>query len=519
MSWEREVRGIEDRRRRALELGGADAVARQRAQGRRTIRERIAAVADPGSFREVGPLAGHAETDESGAVISFQPANYVLGIARLEGRPCVVGGEDFTQKGGSPSPAGLRKSIYAEELALRYRLPLVRFLEGAGGSVRGAPAKGAADRRPSGDPVYGEHRFVSIARVLENVPVVSAAVGSVAGFPAARLAASHFAIMTRETSQVLVAGPAVVERALGEKLTKEELGGAAVHSKSGVVDHVAADEDEVIELMRRFLGYLPSHVGELPPERASADPAARAEEELLAIVPRNRRRVYDMRRLVRLVVDADSWFELTALFGRSQITGLARLDGTPVGVLANDPYHFGGAMTADGAQKVRRFVTLCETFHLPILSFVDEPGFMIGRDAEAAATIRHGVEAMCATVRSTVPWAAVLVRKAYGVAAAVHFGPAATVFAWPSGERGALPIEGGVAVAFRREIESAPHPEARRAELEELLARGRTPFPAAESFAVHDLIDPRGTRPELCAWLELVRPLLELRVARRPRER
>ena len=305
--------------------------------------------------------------------------------------------------------------------------------------------------------------------------------------------------MTRETSQVLVAGPAVVERALGEKLTKEELGGAAVHSKSGVVDHVATDEDEVVELMRRFLGYLPSHVGELPPRRASADPATRAEEELLAIVPRNRRRVYDMRRLVRLVVDADSWFELTALFGRSQITGLARLDGTPVGVLANDPYHFGGAMTADGAQKVRRFVTLCETFHLPILSFVDEPGFMIGRDAEAAATIRHGVEAMCATVRSTVPWAAVLVRKAYGVAAAVHFGPAATVFAWPSGERGALPIEGGVAVAFRREIESAPHPEARRAELEELLARGRTPFPAAESFAVHDLIDPRRTRPEaLC---------------------
>jgi acetyl-CoA carboxylase carboxyltransferase component len=518
MSWEREVREIAERRRRALGLGGPEAVSRQHEQGRRTIRERIAALADVGSFREVGPLAGHAETDEAGELVAFRPANYVLGIARVGGRPVVVGGEDFTQKGGSPSPAGLRKSIYAEELALRWRLPLVRFLEGAGGSVRGASAGAAQARGGSGgEPVYSEHRFVSIARALERVPVVSAAVGAVAGFPAARLAASHFAVMARDTAQVLVAGPAVVERALGEKLTKEQLGGAAVHSKSGVVDNVAADETEVVDLVRRFLAYLPSHSGELPPRNEGGDPAEREEEELLAIVPRNRRRVYDMRRLVRLVVDVDSWFETTPLFGRSQITGLARLDGTPVGVLANDPYHFGGAMTAEGAQKVRRFIALCETFHLPILSFVDEPGFMIGAAAEASATIRHGVEAMCATVRSTVPWAAVLVRKAYGVAAAVHFGPGATVLAWPSGERGALPIEGGVAVAFRREIESAPDPEARRAELEELLARGRTPFPAAESFSVHDLIDPRRTRPLLCEWLELVRPLLELRVARPPR--
>jgi acetyl-CoA carboxylase carboxyltransferase component len=517
VSWEREVRQIEERRRRALELGGGEAVSRQHQLGRRTIRERIDALADVGSFREVGALAGHAETDEAGELVSFRAANYVLGIARLDGRPCVVGGEDFTQKGGSPSPAGLRKSIYAEDLALRYRLPLVRFLEGGGGSVRGAAAPGA--KYAGGDPTYAEHRFVSIARVLETVPVVSAAVGAVAGFPAARLAASHFAIMTRDTAQVLIAGPAVVERALGEKLDKEQLGGSGVHAKSGVVDNVAADEDEVVLLMRRFLSYLPSHTGELPPRSETDDRPGREAEELLAIVPRNRRRTYDMRRLVSHVVDQESLFEMTPLFGRSQITALARLDGTPVGVLANDPVHFGGAMTADGAQKVRRFIGLCETFHLPVLSFVDEPGFMIGSAAEAAATIRHGVEAMCATVRSTVPWASVLVRRAYGVAAAVHFGPNGTVLAWPSAERGALPIEGGVAVAFRREIASAPDPEARRAELEEMLARGRTPFPSAEAFAVHDLIDPRRTRPLLCEWLECVRPLLDLRVARNPSRR
>jgi acetyl-CoA carboxylase carboxyltransferase component len=508
MSWKPEADEIERRRQRAAALGGAEAVARQHERGRLTIRERVAGFVDPESFEEVGPLAGHAETDDTGALRSFTAANYVLGMARVGGRPCVVGGEDFTQSGGSPSPAGLRKSVYAEQLALHWRVPLVRFLEGGGGSVRGT-AKGKS--APAGEPVYAPHRFAPIAEILETAPVVSAAVGAVAGFPAARLAASHLALMTRDTAQVLIAGPALVERALGERKTKEELGGADVHLRSGVVDNVAGDEAEVFALMRRFLGYLPTNVWELPPRTASDDDPERAEESLLAIIPRNRRRVYAVRRLIDAVVDRGSFFEMTPHFGPSQVTGLARLDGTPVGVLANDPYFQGGAMTAAGAQKVRRFVGLCETFHLPIVSLVDEPGFMIGSEAEAAGTIRHGVEAITATVRSTVPWASVIVRKAYGVAAAAHFGPGGTVLAWPSAERGALPIEGGVAVAFRREIAAAPDPEARRTELEAAFARSRTPFPAAESFAVHDLIDPRRTRPALCRWLARARPLLRPR--------
>ena len=508
MSWKPEVEGIEGRRRAARELGGADAVARQHARKRLTVRERVAGLVDPGSLDEVGPIAGHAETDESGALVSFTPANYVLALGRLDGRPCVVGGEDFTQSGGSPSPAGLRKSVYAEELALHYRVPLVRFLEGAGGSVRGA---GRGKAGAPGDPVYAPHRFVSIARALETVPVVSAAVGAVAGLPAARLAASHFSVMT-PSSQVLIAGPDLVERALGERRTKEELGGPEVHLRSGVVDNLAADETEVFALIRRFLDYLPAHAGELPPERPAGDDPGRTDEALLALIPRNRRRVYDPRRLIAAVLDRDSFLELTPLCGRSQVTGLARLDGTPVGVWANDPSHQGGAMTAAGARKVRRFVALCETFHLPMVSLVDEPGFMIGAEAEAAATIRHGVEAIAAVVRSTIPWVSVIVRRAYGVAAAAHFGPGGTVFTWPSAESGALPIEGGVAVAFRREIAAAPDPEKRRAELEEELARRRTPFPAAEGFSVHDLIDPRTTRPTLCRWLGWTRPLLRRRV-------
>jgi len=507
MSWQDEVDGIRARRERAAAHGGEAAVERQRAKGRGTVRERIAALADPGSFHEEGPIAGHADLDEQGRLVEFTPANYVLGIARVDGRPVVVGGEDFTLKGGSPSPAGLRKSVWSEDLALRYRLPLVRFLEGGGGSVAGSRGKGAP--RPAGDPAGSQHRFVSIARVMGAVPVASAALGPVAGFPAARLVASHFSVMTRETAQVLIGGPALVERALGEEKTKEELGGADVHLANGVVDNAAEGEADAIDQIRRFLSYLPSNVWELPPRVATGDDPERREEALLSIVPRDRRRVFDVRRMLGLVLDAGSFFEIGAGHGRGQVTGLARVDGHAVGVLANDSRHYAGAMTADGARKVRRFVDLCDTFHLPIVSFVDEPGFMIGSEAERAATIRHGAQALFAVVQSTVPWISIHVRKAFGVAAAAHFGPGGRVLAWPSAERGALPVEGGVAVAFRREIEAAADPKARRDELERELAARRAPHAAAEAFAVHDLIDPRDTRPEIARWLGWLGPRLQ----------
>ncbi|MDE0884554.1 MAG: propionyl-CoA carboxylase [Myxococcota bacterium] len=516
MSWKKEVDGIAQRRTLAQEMGGADAVARQHERGRMTIRERVNALADSGTFQEEGPMAGHGELDENGELQQFTPGNYVLGIGQVDGRPCAMGGEDFTQRGGSPTPSGLRKSVYAEEVALRYRLPLIRFLEGGGGSVTGTGGKGTSAPRPMGDPVYAPSRFKSMADVLESAPVVSAAVGAVAGLPAARLAASHFTVMTRHTSQVLVAGPAVVERALGEKMTKEELGGAAIHLRSGLVDNVAEDEAGVMEQIRGFLSYLPRNTSEMPtrsnPDAADFDDPQRREESLLDLVPRERRKIYKMRKVINAVVDRDSFFEMTALYGRSQITGLARMNGWPVGIWANDPRFYGGSMTAHGAQKVRRFIELCDRFHLPMVALVDEPGFMIGSASEKAATIRYGVEAICATVRSRVPWVSVIVRKTYGVAAAAHFGPSGEIYAWPSAEGGALPIEGGVAVAFRREIEAAPDPEARRLELESQFLGRQNPYARAEAFGVHDLIDPRDTRPTLCRWIELARPVLEERV-------
>ena len=326
------------------------------------------------------------------------------------------------------------------------------------------------------------------------------------------MAGSHLSVITEKTAQVLVAGPALVERALGEVKTKEELGGADVHRRSGVVDRIAVDEEDAISIMQDFLSYLPPNRRELPPQGPVTDDPERTDEKLLSVVPRNRRRVYAMRKIILSVVDQGSFFEMSRDFGSSLITGLARLHGTPIAILANDPHFVGGSMTAAAAQKMRRFLELCETFHLPVVSLVDEPGFMIGSEAESQATIRHGLEAIRATVESTIPWVSVIVRKAYGVAAAAHFGPGAHIYSWPSAERGALPFEGGVAVAFRREIAAAPDPEAYRAELEEKLAKRRSAFPGAESFGVHDMIDPRQTRPVLCRWLERHRPLLRHRI-------
>jgi acetyl-CoA carboxylase carboxyltransferase component len=233
------------------------------------------------------------------------------------------------------------------------------------------------------------------------------------------------------------------------------------------------------------------------------------EQDLLTAVPRDANQAFDMRAIVEMVVDQDSFFEIGAAYGPSQICGLARLSGQPVGVLANDNHHYAGAMTAEAAQKYRRFVEMCDTFHVPIVNFVDQPGFMIGPEAERAGTIRYGMAAVSAAVQATVPWASIQVHKGFGVATAAHYSEDCYVLAWPSVETGALPLEGGVAVAYRREIAAAEDPDARRKELEDGLRTARSPFPRAESFAVHELIDPRETRPMLCRWVEWIQPQLQ----------
>jgi acetyl-CoA carboxylase carboxyltransferase component len=512
MSWQAEVDEINKRRELARRQGGEESIARHHKMGKLTLRERFDALLDENSFREQGRMAGGATLDDEGEVDSFDPANYLLGSGEINARTVVVGGEDFTLKGGSPNAAGYRKSVYAEHFALELRSPLIRLMEGGGGSVAGG---GGDPKKPRtvGEPPHVPPRLQVIAQAMSRIPIASAALGPVAGLPAARLVASHFTVMTRATAQVLIAGPAVVERALGVNLSKEELGGSDVHLRSGVVDNLAENEYDAFRQIRTFLSYFPQNAWQSAPRNRCDDPAERCEDSLLSLVPRDRRETFDMHELVNAVVDRDSFFEYSASYGPSLITGYARINGQSVGILANDCRFFAGAMSADGAEKTRRFIETCDSFHIPIVTFVDEPGFMIGPEAEQAGTIRYGMAACAAAATSVVPWASIMIHKSFGVATTAHFAPDNYVLSWPSVASGALPVEGGVAVAFRRALAEAEDPDTMRRELEEKLASARSPYPAAESFAVHDLIDPRETRPLLCQWVDNIQARLQEQVS------
>jgi len=334
------------------------------------------------------------------------------------------------------------------------------------------------------------------------------------------VAASHFSVMVRGTSQLFVAGPPVVRRAFGQEIDKETLGGSSIHARgSGAVDNEAASEDEALEQIRRFLAYLPTSVYERPPRIAANDDPERREEALLSWVPRERRKTYDVRKLLALVLDRDSIFEMGRYFGRPLVTALARLDGIPVGVMANDPRQLAGSIDAAAAEKMTRFIDLCDTFHLPIVNFVDNPGFLIGVDAEKRGTIRRGVRALVAVYQATVPWCSILVRRVFGVAGAGHGAHHRLNlrYAWPSGEWGSLPIEGGVEAAYRRQIEAAPDPDALRAELEEKLSSLRSPFLTAEGFGIEEIIDPRDTRPLLIDWARRAYELLDAELGEKAR--
>jgi acetyl-CoA carboxylase carboxyltransferase component len=356
---------------------------------------------------------------------------------------------------------------------------------------------------------------------LSRVPVAAAALGPVAGLGAARVVASHFSVIVRERAQLFVAGPPVVAAAMGESPDKEELGGARAQTAAGAVDNEAEDEDDALDQIRRFLSYLPDNAWEAPPLVAATDPADRREEDLVSIVPRDRRKPYKVRRILEAVFDAGSVLELGARHGGSLVTAFARLGGRPVGVLASDPRFYGGGLTAAASDKLVRLVDTCDQFRVPIVNFVDQPGFLIGTEAERQGTIRHGTRALYASYQATVPWVSVLVRKVFGVAGAGH-GNAQGLnlrFAWPSGDWGSLPIEGGIQAAYRRELEAAEDPEAVHSEIVERLNAVRSPFRTAERFGVEEIIDPRDTRPILCDWAERAHELVRHELGQGPKGR
>lgn len=506
MSWEDEVNELHRRETLAQAMGGEERIHRQHANGRLTVRERIAGLLDADSFHEIGALAGRAVYDDHGQLQSFTPSNFVLGTGRINGRRVVVGGDDFTVRGGAADAKVGNKSQHGEQLALEMRLPLVRLIDGSGG---GGSVK---TLEMVGHSYIPELKgFENTMRLMGHVPVVCACMGSVAGLGAVRTTISHFSLMVKDSSQLFVAGPPVVERGFGKPVEKNALGGSQIHAHgSGAVDNEVATEQEAFETIRRFLSYLPQNVWTLPPCIDCDDPVTRRDAALLSVIPRERRQMYQVRDVIHGIVDRQSFFEISPGYGSSLVVGLARLAGHPVGIMANDCHFHGGAVNASASDKMMRFVDLCDTFHLPVVNLVDNPGFLIGIEAEKEGTVRLGSRALMACFQATVPWVSIIIRRCYGVAGAGH-GNSDRLnlrYAWPSADWGSLPIEGGVQAAYKRDIEAAENPDARRRELEQQLEQYRSPFRTAEAFGVEEIIDPRATRAVLCDWVDMAYAIL-----------
>ncbi len=497
--WSPEIEELRLRESLASQMGGPDNLERQRNAGRLHVRERIDRLLDKGSFHETGAIAG-VPTHEKDRLVKLFPSNFIMGTGRIGNRRVVLGCDDFTIRGGAADAAIGSKAPYAEQMALELRMPMIRLVEGTGGG-------GSVKFLEMMDCTYVPHNpaMEVMEKLLSTVPVIGAALGPVAGLGAARVVFSHFSVMPRKTAQVFVAGPPLVEPATGKTVSKEELGGSNIHTReSGTVDNEVSSEDEAFEHIRCFLSFMPNSVFEIPPVVESTDAPDRRQDELLRIIPKNKRLPYSVRRILELVLDMGSFFEIGRMQGRSVITGLARLSGRPIGVLANDPMFLGGAIDAPAAEKMVRFIDMCDTFHLPVVNFVDNPGFMIGVDAERQGTLRAGARYIFSVYQASVPWCSIILRRVFGVAGAAHGNHSRLNlrYAWPSGDWGSLPLEGGVQAAYKRQIEASADPKAFREDIEKRLSAMTSPFLTAERFGIEEIIDPRDTRPILCEWIE-----------------
>ncbi len=495
MSWKSHIDELRARERLAEQMGGEERVARQRGMGKLTVRERVAFLADPGSFHEVGKIAGKAGYGPDDEIAEFLPATMVFGRATLNGRPAVILGDDFTVRGGASDASIAGKMLMAEQMANEYGMPIVRMIDGTGG---GGSVKSLETNPRTYIPTTPAWEW--LVANMQRSPVVSLALGPCAGLGAGRVAASHFSVMVKGLSQVFVAGPPVA-KAIGEDVDKEGLGGWEINGRNGVVDNVVNSEHEAFAHARRFLSYLPLNSSEAPPVIESSDDPKRREEFLLDVVPKDGKTPYMPRKIIEAVVDktpeGSSFFEIGALWGRQVVTGLARIDGHPVAIIAGDPFFLDGAWTADACEKVVRHIDLADTFHLPVIHFVDCPGFAVGAKHERAGVTRKGVRAMAAVYQAQTPILPVVIRKAYGLAGSVMFNPTKTRwrYCWPSGDWGSLPMAGGIEAAYKRQLEASDDPEAELKALYRKFEAMRSPFRTAEAFIAEEIIDPRDTRP------------------------
>jgi acetyl-CoA carboxylase carboxyltransferase component len=482
---------------------------RQKQAGKLWVRERVKQLFDAGSVREIGSAAGSVEWKQLDALReepkAFTPSNNVQGFGKLRGREVVFTADDFSLRAGHADGAIWAKTTYLEKLAVALKLPIVKLVDGSsgGGSVSTIRTEGYSYVPPF-------HGMDAIMKQLNGgIPNLGAVLGPAIGLGAARVVSCHFSVMAADIGSLFNAGPKVVAGATFEEdLSLSDLGGPGVHCTNGTIDNLAADELGAFEQLRTVLGYLPNCGTRVPPVMEAQDPVDRTCDDLRSIIPRRRERMYDSRRLISGVVDEGSFFEIGPLWGRTAIVGLARLGGKPIGIIANNAEVLSGALDAGGSQKILRHLKFCDVFNLPMVQFVDVPGYAIGTVAEKQATMRWGVELTKTYYTTTVPIFSVIVRKAYGVAGSLMLDardPHMRV-GWPSGEWGSLPLDGGIDVghsAELRKIEKEHGVEARKArykELDEEYRRLMNPVRTANHFNIEEIIDPADTRALVERW-------------------
>ncbi|MBM7115852.1 acyl-CoA carboxylase subunit beta [[Archangium] primigenium] len=502
------VEKLDEQRRRNEGLGGPERIERQHAKGKLTARERLRLLFDANTFEEMGLLAGAEgalpEEEDPGRP---SPADGVItGVGEIDGRPVAVAAYDFTVFGGSIGTVGERKVARMRDLALKNRIPLVWLVDSAGARLE---AGGDIDpRRLAG---FADTGYLFREQVVMSgvVPQVAAMVGPGAAGTAYIPALADFLPMVKGTSSIAIGGPYLVESVVGEKVTEEELGGSKVHNEvSGVADAEYADDATCLNAIREYLSFFPAHCEERPPRRPSADPFDRRDEALLTVVPESPRQAFDMHKVILSLVDDRKFFPLKPRFARNLITGLARIDGYPVGVVANNSMFLGGILDVNAADKAARFINLCDAFQVPLLFLQDVPGFMVGSKVEQQGIIRHGAKMMYAAASATVPKFTVVVRKGYGAGYYVMNGRAFEpdlLVAWPGAEIGVMGPEGMVSIAARKQLQAAGSPEAAEA-LKKELADGLRQHIRIERTAamalVDDVVDPRDTRRLLARALK-----------------
>lgn len=493
---------IDDLRERRAKLLRGDPAAseRQHARGKLTARERVEALLDPDSFVELDGFAVHRSSAFGMEKRKPLGDGVITGHGTIDGRAVCVFAQDFTVFGGSLGEVFAEKICKVMDLAVRMGVPIIGLNDSGGARIQ------------EGVVSLGGYAEIFYRNVVASgvIPQLSLIVGPCAGGAVYSPAMTDFILMVKHTSQMFITGPDVIKTVTNEDVGFEELGGAMTHNaRSGVAHFAAEDEEEAFEQLRILLSYLPLNNLEDPPYQTPDDDPERMDEALQTLIPDSSRKPYDMHSVVAAVVDVESFFEVQAFFARNIICGFARLDGHPVGVVANQPTHLAGVLDIDSSVKAARFVRFCDAFNIPLVTFVDVPGFLPGTQQEYGGIIRHGAKLLYAYCEATVPKLTVITRKAYGgaydVMSSKHI-RADFNFAWPTAEIAVMGVDAAVKIIFRKELSEAADPAARQTQLaDDYQNRFANPYVAAERGYLDAVIEPQETRPALIKALRLAR--------------